>query len=188
MRWGRPWKVINAKGNNSVVNRYYGNGSLKEVEDAKGNVTKYEYNGFMGLAKTTYEDDTYEQPTYDSYRRVTQTRGRSGQTITLTYDDLNRVKTKTVRDPNFVLVNTITYQYDLLGRLYKVTDNTGTTKNTYDKAGRLIRVEYPGGKTVSYLYDASSNRTRLTYPDSTYMYDNVGVRRISAKGANPNAS
>jgi hypothetical protein len=34
--------VIDAKGNNAVVNRYYGNGSLKEVEDAKGNVTTYE--------------------------------------------------------------------------------------------------------------------------------------------------
>jgi len=126
---GKVWKVIDAKGNNSVVNRYYGDGSLKEVEDAKGNVTHYEYNGFMGLKKTTYEDDTYEQPTYDSYRRVTQTRGRSGQTISLTYDGLNRIPTKTVRDPNFVLVNTITYQYDLLGRLYKVTDDTGTTSS-----------------------------------------------------------
>jgi len=27
--------VIDAKGSNSVVNRYYGDGSLKEVEDAR---------------------------------------------------------------------------------------------------------------------------------------------------------
>ena len=36
-------------------------GSLKQVQDAKGNVTKYEYNGFMALSKTTYPDNTYEQ-------------------------------------------------------------------------------------------------------------------------------
>jgi len=60
---GKVWKVIDAKGNNSVVNRYYGDGSLKEVEDGNGHVTKYEYNGFKGLAKTTYPDDTYELPT-----------------------------------------------------------------------------------------------------------------------------
>jgi len=173
---GKVWKVIDAKGNNSVVNRYYGDGSLKEVEDARGNITTYEYNGFKGLARTTYEDDTYEEPTYDSYRRVHEALGRSGQVIELLYDCLNRVSTKRVWDPNSVLVNTITYQYDLMGRLYKVTDNTGTTKNTYDRAGRLIRVEYPGSKTVSYQYDASSNRTRLTYPDAsyiTYEYDEL---------------
>jgi hypothetical protein len=27
-----------------------------EVEDAQGNITQYEYNGFKGLATTTYED------------------------------------------------------------------------------------------------------------------------------------
>jgi hypothetical protein len=59
-----------------------------EVEDAEGNVTAYEYNGFKGLAKTTYEDDTYEVPTYDDYRRVTQTRGRWGQTIHLAPDQV----------------------------------------------------------------------------------------------------
>jgi YD repeat-containing protein len=35
--------------------------------------------------------------------------------------------------------------------------------------GRLIQVQSPGGKTVSYQYDAGGNRTRLTYPDSTYV-------------------
>ncbi len=102
--------------------------------------------------------------TYDDYRRVVQTRGRAGQLIELTYDDVGRVETKTVKNPSGTTVNTITYEYDLLGRLYQTTDKLGTTKNTYDKAGRLIRVEYPEGKTVSYLYDAAGNRTQLTYP------------------------
>jgi len=136
---GKVWRVIDANEDNAVTNRYYGDGSLKEVEDAQGNITQYEYNGFKALKKTTYEDETYEQPTYDQYRRVTQTRGRSGQVIYLTYDGLNRVKTKTVEDPNGLTTNTITYTYDLLGRLYRVADNSGTTKNTYDKAGRLVR-------------------------------------------------
>jgi YD repeat-containing protein len=109
-------------------------------------------------------------------------RGRAGQTIDLTYDNLNRVKTKSVEDPNHGQTNTITYKYDLLGRVYQVIDeNNGTTKNTYDKAGRLIRVEYPGSKTVSYQYDAAGNRTRLTYPDGTYItYDYDELNRLTA--------
>ena len=60
--------MIDAEGHDSVTNTYNGNGSLKNVQDAKGNTTSYEYNGFLGLKKTIYEDDTYEQPTYDEYR------------------------------------------------------------------------------------------------------------------------
>ena len=37
--------MIDAKGNNSVVNRGCGDGILREVERAKGNGTKYTHNG-----------------------------------------------------------------------------------------------------------------------------------------------
>jgi len=121
---GKVWKGIDPNGDNAVVNRHYGDGSPKEVEDAKGHITKYEYNGFKGLKKTTYNDNTCEQPAYDEYRRVVQTVGRAGQRISLTYDGLNRVKTKMLEDPNHATINTITYKYDLLGRLYK---NSGDT-------------------------------------------------------------
>ncbi len=50
---GKVWKVIDAEGHDTVINRYNTDGSLKEVEDAKGNVTRYEYNGFKGLKKGT---------------------------------------------------------------------------------------------------------------------------------------
>jgi RHS repeat-associated protein len=45
----------------------------------------------------------------------------------------------------------------------------------------LMKVPYPGGRTVAYQYDAASNRTRLTYPDSTYVtyeYDAMNRLRI----------
>ncbi len=89
---------------------------------------------------------------------ASSTRSRGGQSIQFEYDTLNRVVTKTLGS-----VNTITSEYDLLGRLYRMTDRTGTTKNTCGKAGRVIRVEYPDSKTVSYQYDVCGNRTRLTY-------------------------
>ena len=60
---GKVWKVIDAKGNNSVVNTYNPDGSLKQVQDAKGNTTQYTYNGFMALSRITYPDSTCEQMT-----------------------------------------------------------------------------------------------------------------------------
>ena len=175
---GKVGKVIDAEGHDTVVNIYDPNdGSLKGVRDAKGNLTRYEYTGFMGLKKTIFADGTSEQPMYDQYRRVCYTRGRGGQTMLFDYDNLSRLITRTVKNSQGNTTNTIQYEYDLMGRLYRVCDSTGMTKNTYDKAGRLKRVEYPGGKTVSYLYDACGNRTRLDYPDGTtqitYEYDEL---------------
>jgi YD repeat-containing protein len=146
--WGRfEAAVIDAKGNNAVVNRYYGDGSLKEVEDAEGNITKYEYNGFKGLKKTIYEDETYEQVTYDQYRRVSQTRGRGGQMIEFTYDNLNRVTKKETHDPNQTPIETITYEYDLAGRLYRVRRidmRSATRPKDHEPAGRLFTFVLPG--------------------------------------------
>jgi len=124
---GKIWKVTDSENHDTVTNTYYGDGSLKQVKDAANHVTEYTYNGFMALDTTTYPDSTYELLTYDDYRRLSEKRGRSGQTISFTYDRLNRVTTKTVTDPND-LSSTITYQYDLLGRLYKTIDGSGTTK------------------------------------------------------------
>jgi YD repeat-containing protein len=169
---GKVWKVIDAEGHATVTNTYNADGSLQKVQDAKGNTTEYQYNGFMGTKKTIYPDGTYTQPGYDYIRRLETMRTRAGQIIGIGYDGLHRVKTKELTDPN----NTITYWYDLTGRVLETTDNTGTIENTYDSAGRLIEVQYPGDREVSYQYDAAGNRTKLTYPYGsfiTYEYDQL---------------
>jgi RHS repeat-associated protein len=169
---GKVWKVIDAEGHDTVTNTYDPNsGVLIKVEDAKGNATEYEYNGFGGLKKTIYADGTYTQPGYGGIRQLETMLTRRGDTISVYYDDLRRVKKKVTPD------KTITYKYDLVGRVLEVNDNTyGTTKNTYDTAGRLIQVDYPGNKSVSYEYNLAGARTKLTYPDDsyiTYEYDQM---------------
>jgi YD repeat-containing protein len=167
---GKVWKVIDGESHATVSNTYNPDGSLHKVQDAKGNTTEYEYNGFMGTKKTIYADGTCTQPGYDHIRRLETMQTRAGQIIGIGYDGLHRVKTKTLPG------NTITYKYDLTGRVVKTTDNTGTIENTYDNAGRLIKVEYPGDREISYQYDAAGNRTKLTYPDGsfiTYEYDQL---------------
>ncbi|UCD52921.1 MAG: hypothetical protein JSW27_09825 [Phycisphaerales bacterium] len=174
---GQVWKIIDANDNAAVTNVYNDDGSLRQVIDAKGNVTEYDYDGFVALTKTTFEDGTYEQIDYDAFRRPQKTVKRGDQEITLTYDDLNRVTVKDANDPDdSSLDNIITYAYDLTGKLLEVTDNTGSTAYTYDAVDRLVGVGYPGGKGVAYEYDDNGNRTKLTYPDSsyiTYEYDEL---------------
>ncbi len=167
---GQLYKVIDAEGNAQITYVYNEDGSLKEKLDANGHKTEYEYSGFMGLESVTYEDETSATTEYDKHRRVETETTRSGDTIIYTYYDDGQVASKTVGD------NTITYQYDIMGRTIITTDDTGTTVTSHDNLGRITGVNYPGGKVVSYEYDAVGNRTKLTYPDAsyiTYTYDQL---------------
>jgi len=71
---------------------------------------------------------------------------------------------------SFILSNiptqTITKTYDALNRLKTVTDAKGTTSYTYDAIGRQIRVDYPNGVTTSYEYDTRNRITNIIHRNS----------------------
>jgi YD repeat-containing protein len=54
----------------------------------------------------------------------------------------------------------VNYTYDNDSRLTQVVDPTGTYQFTFDNMGRLTNA------TTSYGYDAASNRTGFTDPES----------------------
>jgi RHS repeat-associated protein len=92
------------------------------------------------------------------------------------YDALNRLTGKTYPDST-----TVGYTYDLDGKVTEVTDPTGTYNFTYDNMARLTGTStaysfLSGTFTNAYTYDAASNRTGFTAPDSstnTYSYDTL---------------
>src|SRR5262249_40502682 len=76
----------------------------------------------------------------------------------------------------------VDYVYDLVSRIQQVNDPTGTYQFAYDNMGRLIgtTTNYSfltsRSFTTSYNYDAASNRTGFTDPESgltTYAYDSL---------------
>jgi RHS repeat-associated protein len=172
---------------------YDGSGKQLTVTDANGNEAGYTYDGFERLAQWNFPDKTtthtisptdYEAYTYDADDNRLSLRKRDGQTISYTYDALNRMTIKTV--PAGGQAN-VYYGYDAWGRqLYaRYGSATGTgISNTYDGFGRLISTasNMDGTtRTLGYQYDADNNRTRVTYPDSnywTYVYD--GLDRVQA--------
>src|SRR5438093_6412228 len=101
-------------------------------------------------------------------------RDRQGQTITYSYDNLDRLATKTYPDSTAV-----TYTYDNGSRLTQAVDATGTYAFSYDNLGRLAGTAtnyafLTRALDTSYSYDAASNRTSLTDPEdgiSSYSYD-----------------
>ncbi len=175
-------------------------GKELSVADANGNLTAYAYDGFDRMARQTYPSPTtagltnpsdYEAFVYDANGNVTGHRIRGGVTITSTYDALDRLIRRLV--PAFGAqgadVTTAT-AYDRAGRETAVSDTLGNTiVSAYDTAGRLSATTRTtpalAARTVSYQYDAASNRTRLTWPDGYYVqYAFDALDRMSTASEN----
>lgn len=157
------------------TNTYTDNGLVASMKDARNFTTVWTFDGFDRPDKTTYPDATYEQVTsYDANSNPLTLRTRSAATVTLTYDERNRVKTKTPSGQP-----TVTTVYDIAGRVTTVSTpvvagdpSSGTFTNYYDTAGRFYREQYPDGLSVTHQLDAGGNVTRTTYPDG-YFIDRV---------------
>jgi len=175
-----------------VATAYTSNGRVSHITDANGNRTTYEHDGHDRLVKTRFPSPTtpgtssttdYEQYTLDAAGNVTTLRQRDGNSITMTWDALNRM---TVR--NYVAwTPDRSYTYDLLGRLTQVSWTGHVLQFGYDALGRNLTQTGPLG-TVSYQYDVAGRRTRLTYPGTgLYLaYDHLvtgEVTKIRENGA-----
>lgn len=170
---------------NYVTYTYTPNGKQASVVDANGNKAAYTYDGVDRLVQWNFPDKTtagavsatdYEAYSYDANGNRLTLRKRDGNVITSSYDALNRVMIKT--EPGAVIY----YGYDLQNHQLYARNGSPTgagLTQSYDGLGRLTSssTNLSGNTlTLSYLYDADGNRTRLTYPDGTFFtfdYDSL---------------
>ncbi len=172
--WGTPNQRLYHK------NNFNDSGLLESIEDALGNTTFYEYDGYRRLIKTRYPNkDNGQLASSSDYTataytgaQITSVRLRDGQTVSFSaYDQRGRLATKTgaVKE---------TFQYDNFNNLLAHTNTTPgylagkqTTLFGYNALGWKLS-ETSGTDTVSYQYNAYGQRTRLTWPDNFYVsYD-----------------
>jgi RHS repeat-associated protein len=132
----------------------------------------------------------YEQWTYDNDDNVTLDRKRDGRQAVLDYDNLDRRWKRHYRDASSVdepAANWVWYAYDLkglqTGARFGSASGAGVV-TSFDNAGRLSSsTDTTGGSALqlSYLYDAASNRIRVTHPDAQYFtYDYDALNRVAA--------
>ena len=171
------------------------NGQVTTVIDGNGNRAELRYDGHMRQDRWTFPSTTrpvafddstpatalatagsvnaadYEGYSYDAAGNRTNLRRRDGRNIAFAYDNLNRVTQKTYPQGGATAVY---YGYDLrnlqLYARYGSGAGQGVT-NTYDAFGRLASQSSNmsgSARTLTYQYDAASNRTRITHPDATY--------------------
>lgn len=126
---------------------------------------------------------------YDLGGNLTRQIDAKGQIIEFRYDELNRLIEKRKQSPGETISEIpVTYQYDrppadnpnqlnCVGRLSKVSDQSGSTEFSYDELGREIRsVKNIGSESylVERTYDDLDRLTSLKYPDGEivkYTYD-----------------
>lgn len=157
-----------------VKYEYTPNGLVSSIYDARNYRTVNLYDGHDRLYRQHYplpaqtalgNANDYEQYSYDANGNVTTLRKRNGQSITQTWDNLNRLTARTYP----TTADNVQYTYDLRGLRLSANyaDNSHNISYVWDNAGRLTSTT-AGGKALTYEYDAASNRTKTTWPDAFY--------------------
>ena len=170
--------------------------NLTQVTDPNGLNTHYDYNGFSDLVQLSSPDTGTTTYTYDNAgNRKTQTDARN-KTTTYSYDALNRLTGATYADTAL----NASYTFDTaqaacaagetftIGRLTRMTDQSGDTVYCYDRYGNLVRkVQTTSNKvfTLRYVYAVNGQLQKIVYPDGAeadYVYDLQGhVVEVGAK-------
>jgi len=156
--------------------------NLTKTTDTLGNITTIQYDSLGRKTSMNDPDMGIWKYEYDKVGNLIKQTDAKNQVIEFEYDELNRLTNKTVP-------GTVLYFYDdvsksnCIGRLSKVTDQSGSTEFFYDKLGREIKSikTVPGTNpapgsvfTVEREYDVSGRLAKLTYPDGEqvlYLYD-----------------
>ena len=149
-----------------------------------GQSVSYQYNSKGLVTQESDQSGVLETYTYDADARLLEVLDGSGNVlVSYTYDDLGRVSmesfengTKTVysydANGNIASItnlavggtvsNSLTYTYNAQGEPLTSTDQSGNvTSYAYDALGQLTQVTLPGGRSITYNYDADSNRTSV---------------------------
>lgn len=197
---GRAWRQESGAGTTAAgdnwARTFTPNGRLATATDGEANRTTYEYDGYDRLAKVRFpvvakganasSATDYEQYTYDDNGNVLTRRTRHGETLTFTYDALNRLTRKTVPSRGGLAAThtrDVYFGYDLLGRPKYARFDSANGEGlsfVFDALGRMTSHTQAldgASRTLSYLYDAAGRRTRMTWPGGGYVayaYDTLG--------------
>ncbi len=162
----------------NVKYTYDKNGNVKSMTNSRGQVTTYEYDKADRVIKQTDEAGIIAY-TYDANGnklKVTETvsgKTVSANTITRTYDALNRVTSYTDAEGN-----TIKYNYDEFGNIISVIyPGSQKVDYTYDKNGNILTVTDWNDRVISYSYDKNGRLIKTVRPDGskeTRTYDKAG--------------
>ncbi|WP_198139573.1 RHS repeat-associated core domain-containing protein [Ralstonia sp. A12] len=175
----------------TTVFTYDGQDRVSQVTDPRSLVTTYTIDGLGNTTAQQSPDTGVSNATYDAAGNLITRTDARGKTTTYTYDALNRLTKATYASGTPTVI-----EYDGgtsplpndIGRLTKITDESGSTRLQYDGFGNLVQktqISNANGaavtQTVAYAYGTSGSATghlvSKTYPSGNvigYSYDAAG--------------
>ncbi|MGE3166838.1 MAG: DUF6531 domain-containing protein [Planctomycetota bacterium] len=191
----------------SVVEQfgYDDSGRLTSRTDANGNTTQYQYDALGRLTSTTHADGTMGTADYDPQGNRVSSVDPNGTVVVYEYD-LNDRETQRTIAPGAGVQPTTTFEtrsydgrsllrsatnddsthgfdYDSLGNPVRETLNGESTQRSYDAVGNELALSYPGGRHITFEYDAldrlsSVSDTTLSAPLVMDTYQYIGLRLL----------
>jgi len=149
--------------------------SEQNTYDNVGNITQ----------KTTENDD--KAYAYDLLYQLTQAQGSVLPAETFAYDNIgNRISATEGTDTTaythnanneLLSANAANYAYDANGNLVTKTEGPLLTTYIYNSANRMVNVQLPDGRTVTYTYDPFGRRIKKQIDSDTtyYLYADEGL-------------
>ncbi|VAW38450.1 Beta-galactosidase, partial [hydrothermal vent metagenome] len=135
--------------------------------DALNRKTSENYSSPYGSGSVTYTLDPNGNPT-----TISETLGGTSFTTTQSFDDLNRITSRTD-----VYGNSYQYNYDANGnrKIFNLSNN-GQTSYAYDGLNRLTTLTHAGLGTFNWSYNSAGLTNNISYPNSAsvqYQYDSA---------------
>ena len=162
--FGRRAAVIDAEGGRTEF-AYDFSGKLLSLKDPVGNVTSYVYDEERRVLEETNAFGKSRKFEYEGRLPVRKT-DRNGRVIEFKYNDFGRPTVEKWFDTEGKLVETIAYQFDLLGKMTQVADSSGVQTFEHDELDRIAQtvmqlagLEKP--VTLANQFDEMNRRTRI---------------------------
>ena len=156
----RRTKQIDAMGGVTLF-RYDLDDNLISVVDPEGNLTQFQYDARQRMVREIDPSGNETSYAYDAADNLIAKTDRNGRVTQYQYDPFDRLAFEYWLDADGQLVNTIRFQYDQLGNLLSVTDQSVTQAWNYDEQNRVIYFQQwlvgMPDITLSYSYDLRDN-------------------------------
>ena len=178
---GRVSAVVESDGGTTRIG-YDAADRVVQTVNPLGHVSRVTYDGAGNRVSQTDARGSTVRFTYDSARRLTSVTAADGTATRYQYDAAGNVTRRT--DANDAATS---FEYDLAGRLVRLTSPTsGVWSYEYDQAGNLLSLTdangnsttEPGDGTTRYSYDPAGRPTFVDYsdgtPDVALRYDSAG--------------
>lgn len=173
--------------------RYDRQSNLREVVDARGLSTKYDYNGLGDLVTRTSPDTGLTRYGYDNAGNIASRLDARNVSATYAYDAANRLKSITYPD------EVLAYSYDensggagANGRLTTISDGSGQTRYSYDEQGRVraktqqlgLNTNAAGRKSATFRYENGALRETVLPSGAQIGYRYASDGRVAELSVN----